>query len=295
MAGIYFYMTSPIKRNKRRTSNEMNAAKAAIYNMLSVENPMTLRQLFYRLVSDGTIGKKETEYKSLANLTKNMRMNGELPFEWFADNTRWQRKPQSYSSLGRGVEIFAEAYRRDIWINQGNYVEIWLEKDALAGVVYGVTAEFDVPLMVSRGYSSLSYLHGAAMQIDSIDKPTYIYYFGDYDPSGRDIPRDIETKLRIFAPDADINFEIVGVTPEQIEILDLQTRPTKKTDTRCKNFEGELVEVDAIPPKILRAMVKEVIEKHIDEHQLYQSKLVERQEREVMMNVAKVFRGDGAA
>ncbi len=288
-------MTSPIKRNKRRTSNEMNAAKAAIYNMLSVENPMTLRQLFYRLVSDGTIGKKETEYKSLANLTKNMRMNGELPFEWFADNTRWQRKPQSYSSLGRGVEIFAEAYRRDIWINQGNYVEIWLEKDALAGVVYGVTAEFDVPLMVSRGYSSLSYLHGAAMQIDSIDKPTYIYYFGDYDPSGRDIPRDIETKLRIFAPDADINFEIVGVTPEQIEILDLQTRPTKKTDTRCKNFEGELVEVDAIPPKILRAMVKEVIEKHIDEHQLYQSKLVERQEREVMMNVAKVFRGDGAA
>ncbi len=157
-------MTSPIKRNKRRTSDEMNQAKTAIYNMLSVENPMTLRQLFYRLVSDGTIGKKETEYKSLANLTKNMRMNGELPFEWFADNTRWQRKPRSYSSLERGVEIFAEAYRRDIWINQKNYVEIWLEKDALAGVVYGITAEFDVRLMVSSGYSCLSYLYGAGMR-----------------------------------------------------------------------------------------------------------------------------------
>ena len=88
-------MTSPTK-NKRRTSGEISAVKTAIYNMLSIENPMTLRQLFYRLVSNGTIGKKETEYKSLANLTKNMRMSGELPFEWFADNTRWQRKPRSY-------------------------------------------------------------------------------------------------------------------------------------------------------------------------------------------------------
>lgn len=188
-------MTSPIKKKKRRTSKEMNTVKKAIYDMLSVENPMTLRQLFYRLVSNGTIGKKETEYKSLANITKNMRLDEEISYDWFSDNTRWQRKPESYSSLERGVRLFAQAYRRDIWINQENYVEIWLEKDALAGVVYDVTAEFDVPLMVSRGYSSLSYLHGAAMQISYINKPTYIYYFGDYDPSGRDIPRDIEKKL----------------------------------------------------------------------------------------------------
>ncbi len=282
-------MTSPIKKKKRRTRQEMTAVKTAIYNMLSVENPMTLRQLFYRLVSNGTIGKKETEYKSLASITKDMRLDGELSFDWFADNTRWQRKPRTYSSLERGVEIFAEAYRRDIWRNQENYVEIWLEKDALAGVVYEVTAEFDVPLMVSRGYSSLSYLHGAAMQIDYIDKPTYIYYFGDYDPSGRDIPRDIETKLRTFAPDAEIHFEIIGVTPEQIEIFNLQTRPTKTTDSRSKNFEGESVEVDAIPPKILRSMVKEVIERNINEHQLYNSKLIERQERELIADVARSF------
>ena len=283
-------MTSPIKKKKRRTQKEMETLKAEIYEMLSGENPMTLRQLFYRLVSNGAIGKKETEYKSLANITKNMRMNKEIPFDWFADNTRWQRKPQTYSSLERGVEIFAQAYRRDIWINQENYVEIWLEKDALAGVVYEVTAEFDVPLMVSRGYSSLSYLHGAAMQIDWIGKPTFIYYFGDYDPSGRDIPRDIEAKLRTFAPDAEIHFEIVGVTPEQIETLNLQTRPTKKTDTRCKNFEGESVEVDAIPPKILRSMVREVIERQIDQHQLLNSKLVEETEKELVKNLARSFR-----
>jgi hypothetical protein len=143
--------------------------------------------------------------------------------------------------------------------------------------------------MVSRGYSSLSYLHGAAMEINYINKPTYIYYFGDYDPSGRDIPRDIETKLRTFAPNAEIHFEIVGVTPEQIETLNLQTRPTKKTDTRCKNFEGESVEVDAIAPNILRSMVKKVIEKHIDEHQLFQSKLIEREEQEMMRSVARSF------
>lgn len=282
-------MTSPIKRRKRRTKVEINAIKQAIYDLLYLEHPMTLRQLFYRLVSNGTIEKRENEYKSLANFTKNMRMNNELPFRWLADNTRWQRKPESYSSLEEGVEIFAEAYRRDIWVNQRNYLEIWIEKDALAGVFYEVTAEFDVPLMVSRGYSSLSYLHGAAKQIEYKDKPTYIYYFGDYDPSGRDIPRDIETKLRMFAPDAEIHFEIVAVTPEQIETFNLQTRPTKKTDTRSKNFKGESVEVDAIPPKTLRLMVREVIEKQIDEHQLYNSKLIEQEEKELVKDVVSSF------
>lgn len=128
--------------------------------------------------------------------------------------------------------------------------------------------------MVSRGYSSLSYLHGAAMQIKYIYQPTHIYYFGDYDPSGRDIPIDIEAKPRRFAPEAEIHFEIIGVTPEQIEIFNLQTRPKKKTDSRSKNFEGESVEVDAIPPNILCLMVRQVMERHIDRHQLQQSRLI---------------------
>jgi hypothetical protein len=92
------------------------------------------------------------------------------------------------------------------------YVEIWLEKDALSGVLYPVTSEWDVPLMVTRGYSSLSFLHEAAEAITDQGKPAYIYYFGGHDPSGRDITRATEAGLREFAPAAEIHFKRIAVT-----------------------------------------------------------------------------------
>ena len=97
------------------------------------------------------------------------------------------------------------------------YVEIWCEKDALAGVLLEETKVYDVPLMVARGYSSLSFLHNAAMAIKERGKPAYIYHFGDLDASGVDAARDIEAKLRRYAPDAEIHFERPAVTREQVE------------------------------------------------------------------------------
>src|SRR5690606_5014507 len=145
---------------------------------------------------------------------------------------------------------------------------IWLEKDALAGVLYQETAKWDVPLMVTRGYPSLSYLHEAAEAISYEEKPTFLYYLGDHDPSGVDIPRNVEARLREFAPEAEIHFDVLAVTPDQIVEYGLPTRPTKKTDSRAKTFEGESVEVDAIPPRELRRIVRESITQHIDEYEL---------------------------
>ena len=98
-------------------------------------------------------------------------------------------------------------YRRSLWNDQDAYVEVWLEKDALAGVLYEVTDTWDVPLMVTVGYPSLSYLHEAAEQIAAKDKPAYLYYFGDHDPSGIDITCLVEDGIREFAPDAEIYFD----------------------------------------------------------------------------------------
>ena len=127
------------------------------------------------------------------------------------------------------------------------YVEVWCEKDALAGVLMEETEVYDVPLMTARGYSSLTFLHSAAMAIRAKDKPAFIYHFGDLDPSGRDAARDIEAKLRRYAPGAEIHFECPAVTREQVEQWNLPTRPTKQTDTRAKKFVGTSVELDAIP------------------------------------------------
>ena len=112
---------------------------------------MTVRQVFYRLVSSGVIPKTEASYKNIVvRLLGIMRREGDLPFRWIADNTRWMRKPSTYSSLEHALDNTIATYRRALWDQQDSYVEIWLEKDALAGVLYDVTAEWDVPLMVTR-------------------------------------------------------------------------------------------------------------------------------------------------
>jgi hypothetical protein len=274
------YRTRPIKR-PRRTQAAIRELRDLLLEVVREDQPMTVRQVFYRLVSLGAIPKSEAEYKgTVCRLLADLRLEGAMPFEWIADNTRWMRKPRTYSSLEEALWITAQAYRRDLWESMDAYVEIWLEKDALAGVLYEETTAWDVPLMVTRGYPSLSYLHVAAESIRYTRKPTWIYYFGDYDPSGQDIPRNVEDRLRKFAPDAEIYFELVAVTPEQILRFNLPTRPTKLSDTRSKGFIGESVELDAIPPAVLREMVSENITRHIDSDDLDFEREVERHERE---------------
>lgn len=255
---------------------------------------MTVRQLFYRLVSNGAIDKTEAEYKqTVVRLSGEMRLAGEIPFGWIADNTRWMRKPTTHSSLQDALNDTARTYRRSVWDDQGVYVEVWLEKDALAGVLMDVTSKWDVPLMVTKGFASLSYLHSAAETIEDQGKPTYLYYFGDHDPSGLDIPRQVEQGIRRFAPEADITFERVAVNPDQIEELNLPTRPTKKTDSRSKNFEGESVEVDAIEPARLRLIASECITQHIDPVAYRRMRDVEDAEKATINSIAAAHGGGG--
>ena len=254
----------------------MQAIRFAILEVLADIQPASVRQIYYQLVNRGVIEKTEAQYKTtVVRLLGLMRRVGQIPFGWIADYTRWQRKPRTYSSLVDMLTQSAEFYRRALWDSAKVYVEIWLEKDALSGVLFPVTSEYDVPLMVCRGYPSITFLHAAAEEIEERGKPTYIYYFGDADPSGLDITRAVESGLREFAPGAEIHFERVAVTAQQIIDMDLPTRPTKKTDSRSKNFAGESVEVDAIDPNTLRDLVRACIVQHVDADELARLELVE--------------------
>jgi hypothetical protein len=227
------------------------------------------------------IPKTEAAYKTIVGrLLTRLRREGVLPYSWIADNTRWMRKPRSYSGIEEMLEESAQLYRRDLWAEQDAYVEVWLEKDAVAGVVVEVTSRWDVPLMVTRGYSSLSFLASAADAIRGKDCSCHLYYLGDFDPSGVDIPRVVERRLREMAPGADIGFEVIAVTERQIVEMDLPTRPTKKTDSRAAKFRGESVEVDAIPPDMLRELVEAHIVQHIDANRYASMQQIERLERE---------------
>lgn len=279
--------TRPISvagKKPRRSKQQVEAVCQALYRLLRDNHPMTVRQVFYQLVSMGIIDKTEGEYKNAVDrLLVRMRRQGELPFNWLSDNTRWMRKPRTYSSLNEMLDTSAAAYRRAVWDNQDAYVEIWLEKDALAGVLAEETRPWDVPLMVVRGFSSLTFLHSAAETIAEVGKPTYLYYFGDYDPSGIDISRKVERDLRQFAreinPKSEIHFERVGVTLEQVETYNLPTRPTKTSDSRSKKFVGRSVEVDALPADVLRELARDCITQHIDERALEVLRAAEESER----------------
>ena len=283
----------PIRR-RRRSQDEIAAVRQAIYDTIATDPPMTVRQVFYQLVSRGVIAKNEAEYKNtVVRLLGLMRREHEIPFGWIADSTRWMRKPNTFSSMESLLQSTARTYRRSVWDDQDAYVEIWLEKEALAGVLYKETEIWDVPLMVTRGYPSLSFLHGAAEAIEYEDKPVFLYYFGDHDPSGVDIPRKVEADLREFAPDTEIHFERVAVTLQQIEKWQLPGRPTKQTDTRSKNFVGDSVEVDAIEPAKLRALVSDCITRHIDQDVLDGTLKIESLERESLEEIAAEWGGAG--
>jgi len=285
------YVASPIKR-VRATKAEVEARREALLDIIDDGKPMTVRQVFYQATVRGLVEKAETGYSKVQTDITLMRRDGSLPYDWLADNTRWQRKPNTFDSVEDALRETARFYRKNLWRDADAYVEIWLEKDALSGVIYPVTSMYDVPLMVARGYASLSFLFSAAEYINTLDIPAYIYHLGDFDPSGVNAGEKIEETLRELAPDADIVFERIAVTEEQITDWDLPTRPTKASDTRAKTFSSALsVELDAIEPNQLRALVQETIERHLPAEQFEVLKAAEESERDIITRlVGKVTR-----
>jgi hypothetical protein len=184
-------------------------------------------------------------------------------------------------------------YRRDLWIDQDVHVEVWSEKDAIRGVVHPVTDEYDVPLMISRGFGSETFLWETAAAINDEFCPAVIYQLGDHDPSGVAAWEDIQRKLRGFVDGRiELHFERIAVTPEQIITMGLPTRPTKQSDTRAAKFDGESVEVDAIPSSVLRDLVRDAIEQWIDPEALRLTKIAEESEREVLERIANGWGDD---
>ena len=293
------YGSRPTNGRRRRTKAEIQSLRDDLLSIIATDPPMTVRQVYYQAVTQGLIDKTEAAYKNVViRLLGEMRRDHDLPYDWIADNTRWMRKPHTWSSMESLLQNTARTYRRSLWDDQDAYVEIWLEKEALAGVLYRETEAWDVPLMVTRGYPSLSFLHSAAETIEQqccdplrpfCGKDVYLYYFGDYDPSGLDISRAVQEGIEQMTDGADFTFTRVAVTEEQIIDLNLPTRPTKRTDSRAKNFIGESVEVDAIPPATLRDLVRECIEAHVDDHALVATQKVETEEREAMEQFAAAW------
>jgi hypothetical protein len=280
------YPTSPVKpKRHRRTQAELAEIDDAIYEIAHEERPVTVRGVFYRVMSRGLVPKSEKGYDVVQRRALVMRRSGDLPYQWITDGSRLRLAPETYSSAREALSDTARFYRQQLWADQDVHVEVWSEKDAIRGVIHPITDEYDVPLMIARGFSSETFLHATAEEINREGKPAIIYNLGDHDPSGVCAWEVIERRLREFADaDIDLTFDRIAVTPEQIVELDLPTRPTKKT-THAKKFVGESVEVDAIETPTLRALVREAIETHIDQDALALTRVAEESERETLLRM----------
>jgi hypothetical protein len=285
-----------------RAKNQTLAENAVA--ILEEERPMTLRQLYYRLVSAGSLRNAPTEYKRLGAVMTRIREAGAVPRTWLVDHTRSTLKPSSWSGLADFGDSVRDCYRRDFWSSLEHHVEVFVEKDAVAGTIQPVTADYDVALRVCRGYSSISFAGEIADLWAQIEKPIFAYYLGDFDPSGFDLERDLREKMeryshRVWVIDAvdagrhTFVWERLGVTAADFSAHDLVRLPVKLSDRRAAGFVREYgadcAEIDAIPPSELRRRVQEAIEGHIDAKRWNRLIDVENAERETLQRVVEGF------
>ncbi len=283
------YQPSPIKR-ARRTKQEMLDVRSGLYELAKLNQPLTVRQLFYRAVATGLIDKTQKAYNNtVVRLVGLMREEGSIPFEWIVDNTRWMRKPRTYSGLESMLRITQQTYRRSIWDDQSAYVEIWCESDSIAGVLYDVTEKYDVPLMPTSGQPSKSFLWAGSQNLRQKEVPTFVYYFGDYDKSGIDISNRIEADIRRYLGEQERNFQFkrVAINEEQIREYNLPTRPPKDK----KSGFTETVELEAMTTADLQRICSDCIERHIDWHALERLQQVEDAERETLSLILANLQG----
>jgi len=259
------YRTCSIGRS-RRSQDDLESILTACQTIIREETTLSLRHLFYRIVGLGLIEKTEREYQKLSGYTMKWRREGSIHWSSFVDSGRRYHGVQTFDDLSEALENSKRCYRRNLWQSQKAYVEIWTEKEAIADIAQQAAEPFGVPVFPMKGFGSGSALYSLAYQIryyQAHGKKVYVYHLGDHDPSGRCID---ESTVRNLKEDHNVEFHFkrIAVTPAQIKFYNLPTRPTKKSDPRSKNFEGESVEVDALAPHIIRQLITAHISQHIN-------------------------------
>lgn len=243
--------------------------------------PMTIRQIYYQLVSRQVIENNRSRYQAVSDALVAARREGLIPWSWIEDRLRRPRHVAMWDDLAGFADTAKRAYRRDVWASQRSYLECWLEKDALSGIVEDVLNPYGVTLNVGRGYDGWSSIHNAAKRYRDRDHVT-VLYFGDFDPSGEDMVRSLRERL------ADLNSEpeIVKVALIYDDIARYQLPPdfTKASDTRRASFVAQYgdvaVELDALPADMLRARLRTEVESRMDVAALAAVQEIEAQERE---------------
>lgn len=232
---------------------------------------LTLRQLYYQFVSRDLIQNTMQEYKRLGVIINDARLGGLLSWEAIIDRTRNLERNSHWDGPSDAVDSLAKQYQIDKWEGQANRVEVWVEKDALIGVIEKVCRETDVAYFACRGYTSQSEMWSASQRLieyrDNGQKPIIIH-LGDHDPSGVDMTRDIDDRLALFMGEA-IEVNRIALNMDQVKKYNPPPNPAKITDSRAtkyiKKHGRQSWELDALEPKMLNALILKTIKSYRDD------------------------------
>jgi len=280
---------------------------------------MTLRQLYYALVSISAIPKTEAGYGKLKRVIVDLREDGTIPWGWLVDHTRSVFAARTWDGIEGLLADSANLYRRDLMRQQDVAIQLWAESDSIGSVIAQVADRYTIPTFIGRGYAARGYLWSAAkdaVAAHGAGKTVVILHVGDFDPSGVDIFRDVEETLRVYSTailvgrsvdhirkyvDVQgereshsieaitdwLDFERLALTQDQVDQYSLPTRPPKASDVRTAKFTGSgAVEVEALPVDALLGIVEQAIVEWIDPAELEVAKLAETSEREIAKRIA---------
>lgn len=253
---------------------------------------LTLRQIYYQFVARGLIANNLREYGKLASVVNDGRLAGLIDWNAVIDRTRGLKDVAHWGNPTEVVVAVADQFRLDKWSTQPFRVEVWIEKDAVAGVVEGVCQELDVPYFSCRGYTSQSEMWVGAMRLKRHlrggQKPV-ILHFGDHDPSGKDMSRDITERMELFM--GGVQFQRLALNWDQIEQYSPPPNPAKMSDSRAEAYIAEFGrdswELDALEPAVLVELIRSAVAGLRDEEAWAERQAEEETHRELLKSTSE--------
>jgi hypothetical protein len=280
------------KRFNDKTLARISQANEIITEYMNQGYTLTLRQLYYQFVSRDLIPNKQTEYKKLGVVVSDARLAGMIDWNSIEDRTRNLQGLAHWDNPSEIVEACASQFRVDMWERQVCRPVVWIEKDALIGVIEGVCNKYDVPYFSCRGYTSQSEMWKSAMNheryMDAGQRPI-ILHLGDHDPSGLDMTDDIIKRQEIFMGGVEVRR--IALNEDQIKKYNPPPNPAKMTDSRfdayMAKYGQESWELDALEPRVMSDLIEKHIKEMISTKEWNQSKQIQVDGRAKLRQVAE--------
>ena len=282
------------KRFTAETMERIEQANAIIEEYARQGYSLTLRQLYYQFVARGLLKNEQREYKRLGETVNAGRLAGLIDWNAIEDRTHNLSRPSAWNSPADIIEAAAQSYAIDMWKEQDWYVEVWVEKEALMGVIQRACQRYRLPYFACRGYTSQSEQYAAGKRFANklaSGKRVRVIHLGDHDPSGLDMTRDNDARLEMFTRgEPGLDIRRVALNMDQVERYNPPPNPAKMTDSRADDYvlmHGESSwELDALDPAVIADLINDAAEEVLDMDQWRKDQKVQEHGRRILTKIS---------